>query len=1230
MRKRPAKRWRRPHLLVGYAFLLVGCDAGALEWREADGYRWAELSPKGGDGDGFTRLDGSETGITFENVVTEEQYVENSHYLNGSGVALGDVDGDGRIDVYFASMDGPNALYRNLGGWRFEEIAAVAGVDAPGRFSTGATFADVDGDGDLDLLVTALGGPNALYRNDGSGSFTDVTAESGLESRLGSMSMALADVDGDGDLDLYVGNNKVATVQDLFPPDVLQPSNLYRWVDGEPEVVPEFREHYSVTAVGDGRVARAELAEPDRFYLNDGTGRFTPVSFTDGAFLDADGAPLVEAPRDWALSVRFHDMDRDGDPDLYVCNDFHSPDHIWINDGTGRFRALDDVAMRSTSFASMAIDFSDIDRDGDWDFFLAEMLSRRHQRRMKQMSGGLPDPAFAGRIATRPQKPRNTLYVSRGDGTYAEAALYAGVAASEWSWGTAYVDVDLDGYEDLLIGTGHFYDAIDKDAARRTESVDWRRRLTVFPSLRLPNVAFRNRGDLTFEDASREWRLEGEEDISHGLATGDLDGDGDLDVVMNRLLAPAAVLRNDATAPRVAVRLRGEGPNTTGVGALVRLLGGAVPEQSKEIAAGGGYLSGSDSQAAFAAGDGPMTLVVAWRSGRVSRIEGVEANRAYEIHESAATAASDAPPERVTPMFEDVSARLGHAHQEDAFDDFDRQPLVPVRFSQSGPGLAWFDSDRDGDEDLFIGAARGGVAARFENDGAGGFLAASGPAAAGRDQTGLLGSFDAGGRSILAVGASSLEVTTRDPSMGTVYAVGRGSPRAIQGLPPGDASAGPLASADTDGDGDLDLFVGGRLVPGRYPAAATSRLLLNDAGTFSSDARNEGLLEEIGLVSGAVFSDTDSDGDPDLVLAMDWGPIRVLLNQDGVFRDATAELGLEPYTGWWNGVATGDFDADGRPDIVATNRGLNTRFEASPEYPATIRHADFDNNGTWDAIETRYDPDARFDVPIRGLLTIGGALPALQRRIRGFEHYGGLSAGEVIGEPLRGAAVARATTLSHALFLNRGDSFEAAPLPAEAQLAAAFAVVVADFDADGAEDVFLGQNLFALRSEVDRDDAGRGLLLRGDGRGSLFPVSGSESGIAIYGETRSAAASDFDSDGRVDLVASQNGAATKLYRNTSSRPGLRVRLVGPRANPDAIGSAIRLRGAGGLGPLREIQAGSGYWSQNGAVSVLGSPNGGATAVWIRWPDGSETETEVPGGSLEVTIDAAGGLLAARP
>ncbi len=375
-------------MLVRYlGFLLLvsvlGCSGDTpAPWHDEGGYRWRELAVPRQGRDGFTRVSSSRTGIDFANGATDQQLVENRHLAHGSGVTLGDVDGDGVTDIYLGRIDGPNRLYRNLGNWRFEDITDSAGVAAADRYTTGVTLADVDGDGDLDLLVTALGGPNSLFVNDGSGMFSERTTEAGLASDRGSTTMTLADVDGDGDLDLYIANYKVSTMLDVLSPEERAFDNVVRKVGDRYEIAPRFRKDYRVEVREDlDMVIRTQRADPDWFYLNDGTGNFEQVPFTAGRFRDEDGAPLTAAPDYFSLSARFYDVDLDGDPDLYVCADFEDPDQFWINDGAGTFHAVSSVALRTASNSAMAIDFSDVDLDGDIDFFVADMLSIELKRR---------------------------------------------------------------------------------------------------------------------------------------------------------------------------------------------------------------------------------------------------------------------------------------------------------------------------------------------------------------------------------------------------------------------------------------------------------------------------------------------------------------------------------------------------------------------------------------------------------------------------------------------------------------------------------------------------------------------------------------------------------------------------------------------------------------------------------------------------------------------------------
>jgi hypothetical protein len=1222
-----------------------------IQWNDGEGHRWAKLSVPHSGQAGFKQLSESDLGITFSNNVTKDQIFDNRILLNGSGVATGDVDGDGLADLYFCRLNGPNVLYKNLGHWKFEDITDSAGVACPGQFSTGAALADLDGDADLDLLVTSVEGPNACFINDGKGKFIETTDTAGIPSQTGATTMALADIDGDGDLDLYVANYKKKSAKDIWEPGELLIDFVVERIGDSRRIAPKYQEHF-VLDIRDNWFLFFETGEPDMLFLNDGNGRFEKVSFTDGRFLNEDGRPESEL-KDWGLTVRFQDMDDDGDPDIYVCNDFESPDRIWINDGLGHFRAMAKLALRTTSNSSMAIDFSDIDRDGDQDFLVLDMLSRHHRKRMTQKNTEVMLPHPIGEIDNRPQYMRNTLFLNRGDDTYSEIGQFSGIQASGWSWSPLFVDVDLDGYEDVIVATGHYYDAQDQDAMMRASSRirmsamaatiseqssikpapnDRLNTIFMFPRLELPNVAFHNRGDLTFEEVGKKWGFEAV-DITQAMALGDLDNDGDLDVVMNRLDTPAAIYRNESAAPRIAVRLRGLPPNTQGIGAKIRVLGGPVP-QSKEVISGGTYLSSSDPLSVFAtAGAKELTIEVKWRNGGVSIVNGVRPNSIYEIYESKANstapleADSDSDPQ---PLFEDVSHLIKHKHHEDPFDDFRRQPLLPNRLSQLGPGVAWHDLDADGDEDLVIASGNGERLAAFRNDEQAGFRQITDPLLAKRtqyDQTTVLGWTKDDGSSSLLVGHSNFENPKPGNSFVLRYDFKQGRANAGKEIVGEKSSSGPMTMADYDGDGDLDLFVGDRSIPARYPEPASARLYRNQDGNFELDSLNTEQFQTLGLVSGAVFSDLDADGDADLILAVEWGPVLVFRNEGGRFRDATEELGLGGYHGRWHGVTTGDLDEDGRLDIIATNWGWNSKYQYryDSDHPLQIFYSDFDNNGMLEVIEAYFDKATQSLVPERNLMGMLRALPSVRMRMPNHSKYGRSTLQEIIGPKLKQAGRLEANTLAHTLFLNRGDRFEANPLPREAQFSPAFHVGVADCDGDGHEDIFISQNFFAVQVETPRSDAGRGLWLSGDGNGGLLAIPGQKSGVKVYGEQRGAALCDYDRDGRVDLVVSQNAAATKLYHNVGAKPGVRIRLAGPKGNPSGVGATIRLAYEDGYGPAREVHLGSGYWSQDSMIQVMGYRDD-VKGIWVRWPGGNVTESDITPDAREVIIHFSGEVL----
>lgn len=1152
------------------------------------------------------------TGIHFTNVLTEARIMANANLLNGSGVALGDYDGDGFCDLYFCDLGGRNALYRNLGNWKFTNVTDNAGVACPGQSSTGAVFADIDGDRRLDLLVSSMGGPNACFRNLGEGRFTNITASAGLTSRLGSASMALADIEGNGTLDLYVANYGATSL--LRSGGALS----YRMVNGKPVVTGR---HARRIKIIDG--VMYELGEPDALYLNDGNGRFRAASWTDGTFLDASGKPLADAPWDQGLTVLLRDLNGDRHPDLYVCNDASTPDRFWINDGHGRFRALDPLAWRQTSYYSMCVDAADLDRDGRDELFVIDMLSRDHRLVMTQMSDMHPQPRRIGFSSDQPQIRRNTLFHAREDGTYAEIARFSGMAASDWSWGAMFLDVDLDGWEDALIANGFAYDMDDLDTREGIRRMgplsvsESRRKVLMYPRLETPNVAFRNLRDLTFREVSAEWGFASKQ-VSNGMAAGDLDNDGDMDLVINCLNAPALLYRNDSPAPRLAVRLRGNAPNTQGIGAKITVRGGPVV-QTQEIISGGRYVSGDEAMRVFAAGDATQLVIeTVWRSGRKNVVGGAVANFVYEIDEAGAAEHPAPAPSKVAPMFEDASALLNHSHHETPFDDTARQPLLPRLLSQMGPGVAWFDFDADGYEDLLIGAGRGGRLGLFRNDDGGGFAriassALNTPLA--DDLAGLAGFARNGVRSVLAA-LGSYESSSASSLLAFEASGTNLLPRASIAAGPG--SVGPLAIGDVDNDGALDLFVGGQVIFGRYPEAAASRLYRQAGGNFQLDEERSRAFDKAGLVNGAVLSDLNADGFLDIVLACDWGPVRVYLNENGRFTEATEKLGLSQQIGWWNGVTTGDFNNDGRLDIAASNWGRNTRYEQHRHRPLRLYYGDLDGSGTLDLVEAYLNPALNKIVPEHPLDIMAKGLPLLRSRVPSHRAYAQSSVEELFGEPLKSAKLLEANWLESTVFLNRGDHFEARPLPREAQFAPGFGISVGDFDGDGNEDLFLAQNFFALTHEVGRYDAGRGLWLKGDGTGNFTAVSGQHSGVKVHGEQRGCALADFNADGRVDLVVTQNGTETKLFRNIGAKPGYRVRLRGPTANPLGIGAAIRLFFGEKVGPLREIHAGSGYWSQDGAVQVLGAGET-ATRLEVRWPGGSRTAQALAPNEREIEI-----------
>ena len=1222
---------------VVFAVGMAACRGDSkVPWRDGgSGVRWRDLEvPRGAVG--FTRMNARETGMRFQNDASEKILLGNRTLAQGGGVSLGDVDGDGRADIFLARTEGCSALYRNTGDWEFEDITTRARVGACDRHSSGSALADVDGDGDLDLVLLATTGPNAIFVNDGKARFTE-RRDLGLDTAgRGATTVTMADVSGDGHLAMFIANYKPYNVDDTIPPQQRAFNQMVREIGPKQfEIVPEHRQDYKLVMRPDmGGMRMTQRAQPDEFYTNDGTGRFTRVPMTSSRFRNANGTPIVEEFESFGLGAKFVDLNGDGAPDLYVANDFEDTDQLWYNDGKGNFQLADWRSQRQMSHSAMGFDVADVNGDGRPDLFEVDMMSNDPRRAKTQTPTHTSLPKKIGESELALQFQRNALFLNRGDGTFAEVSSAAGVSASGWSWGTVFMDVDLDGWQDMLIANGHLWDIMDADVLEglqsRLNAVPWQRLRWEFPTLKLRNVAFRNRGNMTFEDASAAWRFGVDEDISHGLAYADLDGDGDLDVVINRLGAPALLMRNDAVASRISVQLVGDAPNTRAVGAKVTVYNGAVPIQVHEVVVGGLYLSHSDYTMSFAMGTSDSTqLMIEWHDGRRTEIQRVRKNRAYEISQRTAVRVTGTPADvPLAPLFNDATAQLGgHVHVEDPFDDWDRQYLLPNALSQAGPGMAWYDLDRDGADELLVGTGKGGHVRVFRN--VRGTLvpeSTRGPAAT-ADLTSILGLTENGVTRVLA-GVATWQFRREQDMIAQPAAVAfsaqgtalAAATRGVVGSHP--SSTGPLALGDYDGDGALDLFVGSRAVPMQYPQPASSGLFRNVSGTFVLDTMNLAVLRDIGMVTSALFTDITGDGHADLVFTRDWGSIVLLINDGkGRLNRASAAWGLSALTSQWNGVASGDVNGDGRMDLVATSWGRNTGVQVDSASPLVMTYGVFGAGGEIEMLVGR--PDAR----VRGLSPLNSyprarmAVAGLVGRVSTFSAYADASVETVLGPALASSQRVEIRTLDHTVFVNRVNHFEATPLPAESQWAPSFAAAIADFDGDGAEDVFLAQNFFPTMIGTPRFDQGRGQLLQGNGTGGFRVVAGAESGIAVYGDQRSAAYSDFNGDGRLDLAVSQNGGATRLFANAGAVPGVRVRLRGSSRNPDAVGAQLRLVYADAtMGPVREVQAGSGYLSQNGAVQVLGR-RGTPTAVWIRWPSGREQRVPLGANQREVTVTA---------
>jgi len=1043
-----------------------------------------------------------ETGVTFANRLAESaalNMVNYLYYYNGGGVAVGDVNGDDRVDLYFTANEGPNALYLNRGNFSFEEVTERAGVAGSADWAAGVTMADVNGDGRLDIYVSAvsgylgLEGRNELFINQGTDAdgvprFTEQAVAYNLDDAGYGTHAAFFDYDGDGDLDVYLVNHSTHDERTYQPATV--------------------------------RTERHPQAG-DKLYRNDG-GQFVDVSAAAGIYGSRVG---------YGLGVAVSDLNGDGWPDLYVANDFHENDYLYVNNGDGTFTETIAAATGHNSLSSMGVDAADMNNDGRPDVAVLDMMPSDEAVR-KTTAGNDSEDVYRlkRRYGYHHQLARNTLHLNQGQGRFSEIGLMAGIQATDWSWAPLLADFDNDGRKDLFVSNGIYrrpndLDYIDYVSNELIPSIgrDITGRDTMLlqrmPRAEVPNVAFRNEGALQFSDRSAAWGLN-QAGTSNGAAYADLDNDGDLDLVTNNINAPASILENraDSLTDRryLSIRLDGAAPNTQGIGAVLEVVQGDR-RQLLEQQPSRGYQSSVDPRLHVGLGTLSRvdTLRITWPDGRRQVLTDVAADQLLTLQQAnAADPSPDPAPPSAPPRFTDVTAELAidYRHEENRFNDFIREPLMPHKLSTEGPALAVGDVNGDGLDDVFAGGARGQPASLLVQRPDGRFQPTH-TALWRTDQQHEdvdAAFFDAdtdGDLDLYVVSAGNEFWGTADPLRDRLYLNdGAGAFHRAEGALPDAAVAngGTVTPADFDADGDVDLFVGGRVVARQYGAIPPSYLLENDGtGRFHDvTAERAPALAEAGMVADAAWLDATGDGRSDLVVAGTWMPLRLFVQQpDGRFEERTAAAGFGQTNGWWNAVHATDLDGDGDTDLVAGNLGLNSLLKATAEQPIRLYRVDVDGNGRRESILTYVNDGVSY--PFYNLDLLAQQIDGLRARFPTYASFGDSRIDDLVpADRLEEATVRTARTFAHVWAENQGDgTFALHELPARAQIAPLYALLADDIDGDGQQDLVAGGNFHGVRAEQGRYDASYGHWLRGTEDG-LTAVPPTESNLYLEGEVR--------------------------------------------------------------------------------------------------------------------------------
>lgn len=1050
----------------------------------------------------FTLLPSAQTNVAFVNKLTESEsanVLAYEYFYNGGGVAAGDLNNDGLPDLYFTGNMVPDRLYVNQGNLQFKDVTAKSGLNQKKGWKTGVTLVDINQDGWLDIYVcySGNGAPatrrNQLYVNNQNLTFTEKAAAYGLDLPTHSTQVAFFDYDKDGDLDCYSLNHNIK----------------------------DFK-RFDAAAVKAMRDADAG----DRLLRND-NNKFTDVSAEAG---------IKGNPIGFGLGVAIADVNLDGWPDIYVSNDYIEQDYFYLNNGNGTFTDQLEQAVGHTSQFSMGNEIADINNDGLPDIFTLDMLPADNHRQ-KLLYGPENYETYQNMLQNGfyHQIMRNMLQLNNGDGTFSEIGQLAGMSNTDWSWAPLVADFDNDGWKDLFVTNGYLRDYTNLDfmkyyADQRMKEAQSSPTalmdiLKNMPATATQNYIFRNNGRLNFQNKVKEWGF-GQALLSSGAVYADLDQDGDLEIITNNINQEAAIYRNEAGAANrryLQVQL-GANFSAKALGAKVWVY---TPgnEQYQEFYPARGFQSSMYTPLHFGLGSATAadSIRVVWPDGKKQVLADVKTNQKL-ILEPAAAGKLAKPLTPRKPWFMAIRQdTLPFEHLEDDYNDFKRQLLMPNMLSYQGPRLAQADVNNDGLTDIYAAGAKGQAGTLLLQQKNGAWQAASQPAFAAdfmcEDTGALFFDADQDGDPDLYVVSGGFAYLEKDMLLQDRLYLndGAGNFRRAHGNIPYESSSDACVTAlDIDKDNDLDLFVGGRVIPGKYPEPASSRLLLNDGqGQFSDGtAQLAPFLAKFGLVTDAVVLDVNKDTWPDLVIAGEWMPVTILLNQQGTLKPAAAITGNATH-GWWNRLALEDLDKDGDMDLVAGNFGQNTQLKPTEKEPVTLVYGDFDQNEALDPFVCYYIQGKSYPLVSRDE-ALSQVIP-LRKKFNSYKSYADATLTDIFTpEQLSQAQTLKATNFNSVILENKGDgTFAQQELPLEAQFAPVYAIAFVDVDSDGRKDIVLGGNQSHTRLKIGKMDANYGLVLRNNGQLKFSYVPQWQSGLRVKGDVR-------------DIAVVKKGGATLL------------------------------------------------------------------------------------------------------